>query len=161
MCKLRTNDGILLTMATLVEHPRAKFDYELLETYEAGLELHGHEVKALRKHAGSLLGSHVIVRGGEAFLVGATIPPYQAGNTPKEYESGRARRLLLSKKEIRELADKEGTKGLTIVPLSVYNKGKVLKLSLAVARGKKTFDKREVIKKRETDIAIRRTLKNQ
>lgn len=148
-------------MATLIEHGRAKFDYEILETYEAGLELLGHEVKSLRKHSGSLLGARVMIRGGEAFLVGATIPPYQAGNTPKEYEPDRTRRLLLSRKELRELAGKGETKGLTIVPLSVYNKGKVLKLSLAVARGKKQFDKRETIKKRETDRSIERTLKNQ
>jgi SsrA-binding protein len=148
-------------MATLVEHPRARFDYEILETFEAGLELEGHEVKTLRKHSGSLLGARVMVRGGEAFLLGASIPPYQSGNVSKDYEPMRARRLLLSKKEIRELADKEGTKGLTIVPLSVYNKGKVLKLSIAVARGKKQFDKRETIKKRETNRSIERTLKNQ
>jgi len=145
---------------TLLEHPKARFDYEILETFEAGLELTGYEVKTLRKHQGSLLGAYVVVRGGEAFLVGATIPPYQQNNTPKEYDATRPRRLLLSKKELGTLANTESTKGLTLVPVSVYNKGRVLKLSVAIARGKKKFDKRETIKKRETDRDIRRTLKN-
>lgn len=145
----------------LIEHPRARYDFEILETFEAGLELVGHEVKSLRNHRGSLLGSHVAIRGGEAYLIGAEIPPYQPGNTPKEYEPKRVRRLLLKKKELSELQGKDGTKGLTIVPLSVYNKGKVLKISIGVARGKKKVDKRETIKKREVDRTIRRTLKNQ
>ena len=145
----------------LIEHPKARFDYEILETFEAGLELFGHEVKTLRKHQGSLLGAYVVVRGGEAYLVGASIPPYQQNNVPKEYDPARPRRLLLSKKELGALSNTESTKGLTLVPISVYNKGRVLKLSLGIARGKKKFDKRETIKKRETDREVRRTLKNQ
>ncbi len=150
----------------LIENKKARFNYEILETYEAGMELLGFEVKSLRAKHGSLEGAHVVVRpsgrmgGNEAYLVGATIPPYQSGNTPAEYEPARTRRLLLTKKEMTELAGYERKKGLTIVPLSVYNKGRRLKLSLGVARGKKKYDKREVLKKRDTDREIQRTLKN-
>lgn len=136
-------------------------DYEVLEQFEAGLELLGHEVKSLRQKQGKLEGAHIIVRGGEAYIVGMSIPAYQPANTAKEYDPARTRKLLLTKKELRTLAESESQKGLTIVPLSVYNKGRVLKVSIAVARGRKKFDKRAVLKKRDTDRDIRRTLKNQ
>lgn len=142
----------------LIDNRKAHFRFEILETFEAGIELLGHEVKALRAGQGSLDGSHVIVRGGEAFLVGMHIPPFQEKNTPKEYDSRRTRRLLLSKKEIAELGTAEGTKGLTVVPLSVYNKRHKLKLSLGIARGKSNADKRETIKKRDAERDVRRTL---
>ncbi|HVV15120.1 MAG TPA: SsrA-binding protein SmpB [Candidatus Paceibacterota bacterium] len=150
----------------LIEHKKARLDYEFLEEYEAGLELLGFEVKSLRAHHGKLEGAHIVVRSSgraqnvEAYIVGMSIPPYQAGNTPKDYEADRTRRLLLTKKELAGIAGIEGQKGLTIVPVSVYNKGKVLKLRIAVARGRKQYDKRAVLKKRDTDRDIRRTLKN-
>lgn len=144
----------------LIEHKKARFDYDILEEYEAGLELFGHEVKSLRNHQGKLEGSHIIVRGGEAYVVGMVISPYQPANTPKEYDPGRSRKLLLTKKEIGLLSGAEGQKGLTIVPISVYNKGKVLKLRIAIARGRKKYDKRAVLKKRDTEREMRRTLKN-
>jgi SsrA-binding protein len=144
----------------LIEHKKARLEYETLDEYEAGLELLGFEVKSLRARRGKLEGAHVVVRNGEAYIVGMSIPPYQAGNTPKEYEAERTRRLLMTKKELTALAGVEGQKGLTIVPISVYNKGKVLKLRIAVARGRKQYDKRAVLKKRDTDRDIRRTLKN-
>ena len=124
------------------------------------MELLGLEVKSLRSGQGSLEGSHITIRGGEAYLIGAHIPPYQINNTPKDYDSRRNRRLLLTKKEIAELLGKESKKGLTIVPLSVYNSKNLIKLEIAVVRGKKKFDKRETIKKREGEREIRRTLKN-
>jgi SsrA-binding protein len=102
-------------------HKKASLNYEIEEKYVAGIELFGYEVKSLRNSQGSLDGSYVTVRGGEAYLHNVYIPPYQEKNTPKEYDSRRNRRLLLNKNEIRELADSENTKGLTIVPLSVYN----------------------------------------
>ncbi len=120
----------------------------------------GGEVKSLRGRHGKLEGAHIIVRDGEAYIVGMSIPPYQPGNTPKEYEPERTRKLLLTHKEIATLSGIEGQKGLTIVPISVYNKGKVLKLRIAIARGRKQYDKRAVLKKRDTDREIRRTLKN-
>jgi SsrA-binding protein len=146
---------------SLIEHKKARLNYQVLEEFEAGLELHGHEVKSLRGKHGKLEGAHIIVRGGEAYLVGASIPPYQAGNTPKEYDPERTRKLLLTKKELVKLAEAEGQKGLTVVPLSVYNKGSKLKLKVAIARGKKQYDKRATLKERDTKRDIQRTLKNQ
>lgn len=147
-------------MANLIENKKAYFNYEVLEKYNAGIELFGLEVKSLRNKQGSLDGSHIIIRGNEAFLIGSHIPPYQINNTPKDFDSRRNRRLLLTRKEILELNGKESKKGLTIVPLSVYNSKNLIKLELAVVRGKKKFDKREDIKKREDEREIRRTLKN-
>jgi SsrA-binding protein len=144
----------------LVEHKKARLDYEILEEYEAGIELLGFEVKSLRAGNAKLEGSHVIVRGGEAFVVGMVVSPYQPSNTPKEYDPGRSRKLLLTKKEIAALAGAEGQKGLTVVPISVYNKKGKLKIKIAVARGRKKYDKRQVLKKRDTDREIRRTLKD-
>ena len=145
----------------LIEHKKARLDYEILEEFEAGLELLGGEVKALRNKLGKLEGAHITVRGGEAYLVGASIPPYQSGNSDPAYEPERNRRLLLTKKEIATLAAQESQKGLTIVPLRVYNKGRHLKLALGVARGKKKYDKRAALKERDTKREIERSLKNQ
>ena len=145
---------------SLVENKRVGFDYEILETLEAGLELHGFEVKSLRAGHGSLKGAHVVARGGEAYLVGASIPAWQPANAPKSYDPERTRRLLLSRKEIARVASAESEKGLTIVPLSVYNKRFRLKLGIAIARGKKKEDKRHSIRAREEKRRIDRTLKN-
>lgn len=146
-------------MATLIENKKATFNYEILEKFEAGVELFGYEVKSLRNKRGSLDGSYVGIRGNEAFLLGADIPPYQPRNRLEDYDSRRARRLLLSKSEIKTLIGKEKSKGLTLVPLSVYTKGRYIKVSIAVVRGKKKFDKRESIKKRDTEREVRRSLK--
>jgi SsrA-binding protein len=148
-------------MANLIEHKRVNFDYELLEQFEAGVQLFGTEVKSLRANRGKLEGAHVTVRGGEAFLMNAEIPPFQPANTEKGYEPTRNRRLLLKKKELEELAKAEASSGLTIVPISMYNKGRVIKLRLAIARGKKKGDKRETIKKRESLREIGRALKSE
>ncbi len=147
-------------MPTLVDYKKAHFNYEILEKYEAGIVLRGFEVKSLKKGQGSLEGAYVVIRGGEAFAVNVFIPPYQEKNTPKDYEPRGNRKLLLSKKEIAELAAKEMAKGLTIVPISIYNKGPLVKVSVAVVRGKKQYDKRETTKKRETDRAVRREFKD-
>jgi len=143
-------------MTTFVDNKKAHFNYEILEKYEAGIELFGFEVKSLKKGQGSLEGAHVIVRGGEAYVINLFVPPYQEKNTPVGYEPRRNRRLILGRTELAELADAEGGKGLTVVPISVYNKGNLIKVSVAVVRGKKKFDKRESIKKRETDRSVRR-----
>lgn len=145
----------------LLEHKKARLDYEVLNEFEAGLQLLGHEVKSLRARHGKLEGSHIVVRGGEAYVVGMSIPPYQAANTPKEYEPERTRKLLIHKKEMAQLSDAEGQKGLTIVPLAVYNKGSKIKVRIAIARGRKQYDKRDVLKARDTKRDIQRTLKNQ
>src|SRR3989344_6594636 len=103
----------------LIENQRVRFDYEILEELEAGIELFGYEVKSLRAKQGSLKGARVVARGGEAYLVGATIPAWQIANAPKSYDSERSRRLLLKEKEIAHVSSAEGEKGLTIVPLKV------------------------------------------
>ena len=147
-------------MTSYAENRKIYFNYEILEKYEAGIELYGSEVKAVRSGKMSLEGAFVIVRGGECFLINANTPPYQPNNTPKEYDPLRNKKLLLTKKEIRVLSDSGNNKSLTIVPISVYNKGRKIKISIALAKGKKKFDKRETIKKRDNDRDVRRTLKN-
>ncbi|OGG57460.1 SsrA-binding protein [Candidatus Kaiserbacteria bacterium RIFCSPHIGHO2_01_FULL_55_17] len=146
---------------TLIENERVRFDYSLIEEMEAGLELKGFEVKSLRAKHGSLKGARVVARGGEAYLVGASIPPWQVANAPKSYDPERTRRLLLSRKEIAHIASAEGQKGLTIVPLKVYNHGNKLKIAIAIARGKKKEDKRHSIRAREEKRRIERTLKTE
>ena len=146
-------------MATLVENKKARLKYAILETFEAGIELFGFEVKSLRGKRGSLAGAHVSVRGNEAYLLGAHIPPYQPENTPKDYDPYRARRLLLHKSEVHTLIGREAQKGLTVVPLSVYTRGRNLKVAVAIVRGKKQHDKRETIKRRDTERDIERSLK--
>ena len=145
-------------MTTFANNRKALFDLEVLKRFDAGLELLGSEVKSVRAGKLNLRGAFVAVRGGEAFLVNAEIPAYQPKNTTDEYDAVRPRKLLLTKTEIIELADAEGTKGLTIVPISVYNSKKFLKVELAIARGKKQFDKRQAIKKRDTERELGRTL---
>lgn len=146
-------------MPTYLENSKARFNYEMLETYEAGIELLGFEVKSVREGKGSIAGAHILIRGGEAFVVGMRVDPYQPGNTDPAYQPDRTRRLLLTKKELHDLAETDKKKGLTLVPLSLYNKNGKVKVSFAVARGKKEFDKRETIKKRDTDRDLRRLLK--
>lgn len=144
---------------SLIQNKKSYFNYEILEKIEAGIELLGFEVKALKNGQGSLDGAYVAVRGKEAFVINMQIPPYQPSNTPKDYEPTRTRRLLITKKEINQLTKEENQRGLTIIPISVYNKGKKLKLEIAIVKGKKKHDKRESIKKRDTDREMRRSLK--
>ncbi len=148
-------------MKTFITHRRARLDFEILDTYEAGVELLGTEVKAIRAGKGKLEGAHVIVRGGEAYLVGASIPAHQPANAPASYDPERVRRLLLSRKQIHELHQKSDQKGLTIVPIMLYSVGRNLKLQIGVARGKKKQDKRQSLKERDTKRDIERTLKTQ
>ncbi len=142
---------------SLVENKKARFNYDIMEKIEAGLDLTGSEVKSLRKGQGTLDGAHIIIRGNEAFLTGATIPAYQPKNQ-LGYDPEQPRRLLLTKEQIKELVGIEKTSKLTIIPLSVYNKGRFLKLTIAIARGKKKGDKREAIKKRDVERDLRRSL---
>ncbi len=148
-----------MRVANLIQNKKAHFNYEITEKLTAGVELLGFEVKSLRAGQGSLEGAYVTVRGAEAFLIGTHIPPFQAFNTPKDYDPIRNRKLLLTKKEITELGATEKKKGLTIVPISVYSVGRKIKVELGIARGKKSFDKRETIKKRDSDREVRREIK--
>ncbi|MBU6426778.1 SsrA-binding protein SmpB [Patescibacteria group bacterium] len=146
-------------MTTLIDHRKSRFDYEIVDTFEAGVELLGLEVKSLKNKAGSLDGSYVIVRGGEAYAINVFIPPYQEKNTPAGYDPRRNRRLILTKNEIKKLAAVDDGKNLTIVPISVYTKGDRVKVGIAIVRSKKKVDKRETIKKREADRDIEREMK--
>ncbi len=146
-------------MPTLATNPRAKYDYHILETFEAGLVLAGHEVKAIKTGHLSLKGSYVTIKNEEAWLINAQIPPYQPKNTPADYQPDRTRKLLLNKKEIRSLIGQIKQKGLTLVPLRVYTKKGKIKLGFALGRGKREFDKREKIIKREVKRRIDRALR--
>jgi len=144
-----------------VTHKRAHFDYDILDTFEAGLVLLGSEVKAIRAGRGKLEGAHVAIRGGAPLLIGASIPPFQATNTAKTYDPERPRTLLLSPKEIATIERQTEKAGLTCIPLKLYNSGRHIKLAVALARGKKKADKRESIKARDAKRDIERTLKTQ
>ena len=148
-------------MPHLIDNKKAFFDYEVLEQFEAGIELLGTEVKSLKGSHGSLEGAFVVIRGGQAFLHNMLIPAYQEKNAPKDYEPRRVRRLLLNKKEMAQLSSNEGGKGLTVVPISVYTKSNLIKLGIALVKGKKKHDKREATKTRETNREMERTLKDQ
>lgn len=128
---------------------RARYDYEILETFEAGIALLGTEIKSLRDHGGSLQDSYVDIERTEAWLKSASIAPYRFGNI-HNHEERRPRKLLLHKKEIQKLRKQREQKGLTIIPLSVYlTKKGLVKVKIAVARGKKTIDKRATIQERQ------------
>lgn len=144
----------------LVQNKKVHFNYEIIEEFEAGLELFGFEVKSLRAGRGNLEGARILARGGEAFLVGATIPAWQLANAPKTFDPERTRRLLLTQKEIARVTSAEGASGLTVVPISVYNKARHLKLRVAIVRGKKQKDKRDTIRARDVKRSIERTLKS-
>lgn len=141
---------------SLITNKKAHLDFIIEDTYSAGIELFGFEVKSLRKSQGSLEGSYVTVRGGEAYLIGSFIPPFQEKNAPADFDPRRNRRLILTQKEIREIGEIEKIKGLTIVPISVYNKGRFLKVDIGIGKGKKKFDKRETLKKKTVERETRR-----
>ncbi|MDD2657084.1 MAG: SsrA-binding protein SmpB [Candidatus Pacebacteria bacterium] len=145
---------------TLIANKKAHLKYAPLENFSAGIELLGTEVKALRAKLGSLDGARVVIRGGEAFIIGMTIPPYQAANAPKSYDPERARRLLLDKKEIATLLAAESKKGLTIIPFEVYNSKRFVKARVSIVRGKGKSDRREDLKKRDAERETGRILKN-
>lgn len=140
-------------------NPKATFDYQILEKLESGIVLSGHEVKAIKNNKVSIKGAFVKIIGVEAYLVGATISPYQPGNVPKDYDPQRSRKLLLKKTELNYLIGKCQEAGITLVPLKIYGKRGLVKLELAIARGKKKYDKREAIKKRDIEKKMRTVLK--
>lgn len=135
---------------SLAYNKRAKFDYDLLETLEVGLALLGTEVKSVRAGHMSLKGAFVTIHDEEALLTNATIPPWQVKNTPADYDPTRPRQLLLKKAELKHLIGSRQAQGLTIVPIKVYNKRGKLKLQIALARGKRQYEKKQ--QKRERDI---------
>lgn len=147
-------------MKIYAENKKAYFNYEILEKFEAGLVLIGQEVKSIRTGKISINGSYVVIRGEEAYLIGANIPPYQPRNAPDDYDSQKARKLLLERKEINYLIGKSKTKGFSFIPLKIYDKNAKIKLEFGIGKGKKKFDKRETIKKRTSQREINRELKS-
>ena len=135
-------------MKTIAENRRARFDYDIVETYEAGIELSGQEVKSAKGGRLNLASSYAIFRGNELMLTNASIPPYQPKNAPDDYEPGRSRRLLMHKSEIKSLSGKLKQKSFSLVPLRAYIKKGFIKIELGLGKSRKKSDKREVIKKR-------------
>ena len=150
-CRGMYNGGMDLS-----ENRRARFDYEIEKSYEAGIELYGHEVKSVKGGQFQIAGSRVLIRGGEAYLVNSHVPPYQPKNTPSGYEEDRARRLLLTREEIKELTGALQEKGRILIPLRAYLKNRIIKLELGLGRTRKKSDKREVLKKKAHDREVRR-----
>lgn len=151
-------------MKVFAQSKKAGFNYQILEKFEAGVILNGQEVKSVKTRGLSLDGTYVIVKPDGVFWVGGVIPPYQPGNAPLDWRNERTRKLLLRKSEIKYLTGKTAQKGLTLVPLKLYtnnhNEGSgKIKLEFGVAKGKKLFDKRDSIKKREVNREIDRALK--
>jgi SsrA-binding protein len=145
-------------MKPLSENRRARFDYDILETYEAGIELIGHEVKSVKYGRANLAGAYAILRGNEIFLLNCEIPPYQQNNVPENYDPSRTRRLLLRKNEIKELTGKLKDKGLSLIALSFYTKKNLVKVELGLGHSRKKGDKRDLLKKRAHEREIERSL---
>lgn len=143
----------------LASNRKARHDYEILETLEAGIELTGTEVKAARSGKVQLKDSHVEFREGQAYLVGAHISPYSHGNR-ENHPPERQRRLLLKRRQIERLFGRTLLKGFTVVPLSVYLKGNWVKVELGLAQGKKLYDKRQAEKTRELDREAQEAVKS-
>lgn len=145
-------------MKVYATNRRAKFDYHILKTLEAGIELNGHEVKSVRSGRLNLSGSYAIVQGNEIRLLNAEISSFQPSNTPPDFQPDRSRRLLFAKKEIGELIGKLKDRSFNLIPLKAYGRGSWIKLEIGLAKKKKGFDKREKIKREEAKKEIKRTL---
>jgi SsrA-binding protein len=146
-------------MKILAENKKAYYNYEILEKFEAGISLIGQEVKSLKTRGVNLAGTYVIIQNQEVFWIGAKISPYQPANTPSNYRDERSRKLLLKKSEIKYLIGKSKQKGLTLIPLKLYTKDGKIKLEFGIVKGKRKFDKRELIRKREIEKELKRELK--
>lgn len=144
---------------TITDNRRARFQYEILETFEAGIELQGTEVKSIRLGRANLQDSFVLIRGGEAWLMNMHISPYETASRTFNHEPTRRRKLLLHRKEINRLTGLVEQKGLTIVPLKLVLRRGWVKAQVAVARGKKLHDKREAIKEKQQKREAQRELK--
>lgn len=148
-------------MPLITKNKFAYFDYNILEKYEAGIILTGPEVKSVKLGHIDLKGSYVTLRGEEPWLINAHISPYKmATGAQKNYEPEQPRKLLLKKNEIKSLIGKLKSQGLTLIPLSVYTVRRLIKIRLGLGKGKRKFDKRQVLKKREIDRKIQRAMKS-
>jgi SsrA-binding protein len=143
----------------IADNRQARFRYEILETYEAGVELKGTEVKSIRAGKANLRDGYALIRNGEAWLLNVHISPYEPTSDYFNHDPRRTRRLLLHKKEIRKLIGKVEQEGLTLVPLKMYFKRGFVKITIALGKGKKLHDKRESIKEREDKRDMARAMK--
>ncbi len=146
-------------MSLVIENKKARFLYQILEKYQAGIVLNGQEVKSIKRGGLNLRGSFVVLKNNEVFLIGAIIPPYQPKNIQGNYDPRRSRKLLLKKSEIKHLFGKTKQKGLTMIPLKVYTQKGRIKLEFALAKGKRKVDKRAALKKKEINKEIQRAFK--
>ena len=143
----------------IANNKKAYHDYFILDTYEAGIALHGTEVKSLRMGKCSIKESFIRIENGEMFIYGMHISPYEKGNIFNK-DPLRVRKLLLHKSEINKMLGKQKEKGITIIPLKVYLKGSLVKIEIGLAKGKKLYDKREDIAKKDVKREVERELKN-
>ena len=142
----------------LADNRRARRDYEFVQEYEAGIVLTGPETKSAKTGGLRLSGAFVVVRGGEAWLIGAHVARFKPAGPSIAQDPDRSRKILLHKKELQEIAGKTDKTGLTLVPVSAYSKGGRVKLRLALARGKQQFEKRDALRKKAVDRDTRRAL---
>ncbi|MBI1833624.1 MAG: SsrA-binding protein SmpB [Candidatus Andersenbacteria bacterium] len=143
---------------SLAINKRARFDYEVLESLEAGLELLGTEVKSVKSGNISLKGAFVTIHDEQAWLTNAVIPPWQIANAPATYDPSRPRRLLIKKSELKSLIGSKSSQGLTIIPLRVYTKRGRIKLAVGLARGKRKYEKKQQKKEKDLDRETQRLL---
>jgi SsrA-binding protein len=144
---------------SIARHKRARYDYHLLETFEAGLVLQGTEVKSLREGKANISDAYGIVKDGEAFLLNLHISPYERGGY-SNHEPARTRKLLLHRKEIRRLIGAVERQGLTLIPLELYFKNGVAKVALALGKGKKLHDKRDTERTRDAEREMARAVRS-
>lgn len=142
------------------DNRQARYLYEILETYEAGIQLTGTEVKSIRAGRVNLQDGYALIRNGEAWLLNVHISPYTGSGEYFNHDPRRTRKLLLHRQEIRKLIGRVEQQGLTLVPLKIYLKRGLVKVSIALARGKKVHDKREDIRRRQDQRDIQRAMKN-
>lgn len=147
-------------MPNLASNKHAKFNYEIIEEYEAGLVLSGAEVKSVKLKKMSLKGAYIAYDKGELWLKNCLISPYQQNNQ-RDYDPYKIRKILMKRQEIDSLMGKSKSQGLTLLPINVYTKKALIKVKIGLARGKKKHDKRQTIKKRDADRKIKRALKTQ
>lgn len=147
-------------MSNIAINKRARYDYELLDKYEAGLVLTGMETKSIKSGNISLKGSFVSIKNNELFLTNALISLYKFTSPKTDYDPTQSRKLLLKKSEIKSIIGKKTVQGLTLVPIRVYNKKGLIKLEFALAKGKKKYDKRKSIAERESRVKIGRAMRN-
>ncbi len=148
-------------MPVLAKNKKILYDYEILEKFEAGIVLSGAEVKSAKQGQINLKGSYITFLDNEPFLMNTRISPYKpAKKTQKDYDPEQKRKILLHKNEISRLRGKLDTKGLTIAPISVYTKNNLIKLEICLVKGKKKYEKRETIKKRDIDRRMRERMKS-